>query len=167
MRRSRLCFIACIIGGAPLSSIVGHLMSLGIFRSIRGSYVENSRHVAEKMIRRLNEYLGALGLPPYDDPDPDERGLRFLPCGGSAASSIFQDLRALATSSGLPWTLGSLKGHREIALPLPLAGIISVKVGHSFFTAPQLQEFCSVSQVSKELVALAPVLHVELVDGQL
>ena len=142
-------------------------MSLGIFRSIRGSYVERSRHLADLIIRRLNEHLAGIGLPPYTDPDPNERGLRVLPCGGGASASTFQRLETLAASAGLAWTLGSLKGHRQIALPSHLEGVISVNTGHFWFRTPKLQEFCSVEQVSREAVALAPALHVELSHGRL
>jgi len=141
-------------------------MSLGIFRSIRGSYVESYRRQADKIIRVLNAEFARRCIPPYIDPDPDEHNLRRLPCGNAGAST-FIALEERAKRAGLPWTLGSLRGEREIALPIPFAGKFALSVGRTLLFFAQSQEFCAVQTVHDELLALAPLLHIPLAHGTL
>lgn len=141
-------------------------MSLGIFRSIRGSYGKSYRRMPDKMIHALNEELAKRGLPPYVDPDPDERGLRRLPCG-NAGASIFIDLEKRAQQGGLPWTLGRLRGDREIALPISFSGTWTLSLGRSLLIFKETLEVCAVQTVHDELLALAPRLQIPLTDGAL
>ncbi|HSI13792.1 MAG TPA: hypothetical protein VK961_17235 [Chthoniobacter sp.] len=139
-------------------------MSLGIFRSIRGSYVESYRKAAEKIIQALNKEFARRGIPPYFDPNPDEDTLRRLPCGNAGAST-FGDLESRARQAGLPWTLGTVRGERQIALPIPFAGKFSLPVGRTLLVFVETQEFCAVRTVYDELLALAPLLQIPLVNG--
>jgi len=141
-------------------------MSLGIFRSIRGSYVPQYRREADKMILRLNAELKARGLPEYHDPDPGERGLRRLPCDHAGART-FSQLQKLAEEAGLSWTIGRLRSERWIALPLEFDGTFSVRLGRVLFFFPRVQLFTSVRTVYEELIALAPVLRIPFTDGSL
>lgn len=141
-------------------------MSLGIFRSIRGSFAPEYRREADKMIRQLNTELKARGLPEYQDPDPGERDLRPLPCGNAGAST-FSRLQKLAEEARLPWTLGCLRGERQIALPFEFAGTFAVRLGRGLFFVPIVQEFVSVRTIHEEVIALALVLKIPLADGTL
>jgi hypothetical protein len=139
-------------------------MSLGIFRSIRGSYAEPSRRDAESVVRALKAEFMRRGLSPYVDPEPDERGLRRLPCGNGGAVT-FATLQERAWRAGLPWTLGSLRGERQIALPIRFPGKFSLVVLRRFLIIPQRQTFCAVQTLHDELLALAPLLGIPLVGG--
>ena len=139
-------------------------MSLGIFRSIRGSYVESARKEADLIVAALNRELAARQLPVFVDSDPDESLLRNLPCGNAGAST-FGALAARAHGAGLTWTLGSVRGERQIALPLPFDGKFAASMGRLFFLFTQHQEFCSVRTVVSELEALAPLLGIPLSGG--
>ncbi|EDY17173.1 hypothetical protein CfE428DRAFT_5355 [Chthoniobacter flavus Ellin428] len=139
-------------------------MSLGIFRSIRGSYAEPYRRDAEWIVRALKAEFVRRGLPPYVDPEPDERSLRRLPCGNARAAT-FATLQERAWRAELPWTLGSLRGERQIALPISFTGKFSLLVRRRLLIFPQRQSFCSVQTLHDELLALAPLLHIPLVDG--
>jgi hypothetical protein len=139
-------------------------MSLGIFRSIRGSYAEPYWKEADRVIRALNKEFARRGIPPYCDPDPDEGELRRLPCGNAGAST-FEAMRKRAQQAGLPWTLDALRGDRRIALPIPFSGKFAVVVERLAFILPLRQEFCAVRTVRDELAALAPLLSIPLRDG--
>jgi len=140
-------------------------MSLGIFRSIRGSYVPKYRKKADRMIHCLNAELKVRGFSEYEDPEPDERKLRQLPCGNTS-SATFLSLAKLAHDADLPWAFGNRQGERYIALPVEFTGVISVSVGRiPFFRV--VQEFFSIQTTRREIIALAPVLGVPLSDGEL
>ncbi len=139
-------------------------MSIGIFRSIRGSFMERSE--AERIIRALNAHLRNRGLPEYRDPEPGEKGLRMLPCG-NAGGRTFCSLDELAGNAGVPWTLGNLKGSVAAALPIEFSGKLSVRIGRVMLLFPQVQEFISVRTVRDELLGLARALKIPLEKGVL
>lgn len=140
-------------------------MSLGIFRSIRGSYVSKYRGKADRVIRCLNVELKMRGYPEYEDPRQDERKWRQLPCGNTSVAA-FLSLAKLAHEAGLPWAFGNCRGERYIALPMEFTGVISVNVGGvPFFKT--VQDFLSIQTIHREIIALAPVLGIPLLDGKL
>ena len=142
-------------------------MSLGIFRTIRGSYGDKYQKQPDRIIRRLNEELKARGLPEFHDPDRDERRLRRLPCGNAGAST-FGALEKLAADAGLSWTLGRLRGERMIAIPIDFAGTFSVDLGRVLFFIPAgMQDFASVRTIHDEVIAMAPLLAIPLANGVL
>lgn len=133
-------------------------MSLGIFRSIRGSYVAEYRKQADELIRLLNEELEVRRLPGFSDPEPDERNLRPLPCGNAGAST-FLALRKLAHEAQLSWTLGRLRGERQIALPIDFPETFSIGLSRLL---PFAQDFASVRTIRSEVIAIAPLLRIPL-----
>lgn len=117
------------------------------------------------MIRCLNVELKMRGHPEYKDPQPDERKWRRLPCGDTSASA-FLSLAKIAHDADLPWAFGNCRGERYIALPMEFAGVISVSVGRvPFFRT--VQDFLSIQTIHREVVALAPVLGIPLLNGKL
>lgn len=138
-------------------------MSLGIFRSIRGSFAEPDHRDAERMVRALKAEFIRRGQPPYVDPEPDERGLRRLP-RGNAGAVTFATLQERAWRAKVPWTLGSLRGERQIALPIAFPGKFSLVVQRRYLVVPQRQTFCAVQTLHDELLAVAPLLGIPLVD---
>jgi hypothetical protein len=142
-------------------------MSLGIFRSIRGSYGSDHRR-ADRMIRLLNIELKTRNLPAYQDPEPSERGLRRLPCGNAGAST-YSALSRIAGQAQLSWTLrdDALGGERWIALPFEFAAPFSIRVGRVLFLLPQFQDFASLPTIHREVLALAPLLKIPLTAGVL
>ena len=140
-------------------------MSLGIFRSIRSSYAPRYRGKADRMINSLNVELKIRGCSEYEDPSPDERKWRQLPCGNTSVST-FLSLGKIADEAGLPWSFGNWQGERYIALPVEFTGVISVSVGRiPFFRV--VQNFLSLKTVRREVIALAPELAIPLSDGEL
>lgn len=140
-------------------------MSIGIFRSIRGSYIASARQEADGIIEALNAQLRQRGWAEYRDPNPDERGLRQLPCGNAGAAT-FAALAKRAADCGSTFTLTSLRGARWIALPMEFEGKMTAPMGRLFLVrGKQSQEFCSIRTVLGELEALAPALGVPLLDG--
>jgi len=141
-------------------------MSLGIFRTIRGSYAAGYRKEADKIIRLLNDELQSRRLPDFRDSDPDERMRRPLPCGNAGAST-FAALQKLAQEAQLSWTLGGLRGARQIALPMDFAETFSIRLGRTLFFATVMQDFASVRTIRDEVIALAPLLKIHLEHGVL
>ena len=140
-------------------------MSLGIYRSIRGCSTERE---ANQLIQRINIALAQHGLPAFEDADPDERGLRPLPCGNASARA-FISLERLITAAGLSWSLSDEDGFqsgRFIALPLEIREPIEIRLPWLWIFSTR-QTIHSARALHTELIAIAPLLKIPLDEGKL
>ena len=141
-------------------------MSLGIHRSIQGSFGEAHQKAASRLLLLLNKELEHRGLPSFHDAPADERGLRRLACGMGGART-FQRLGQLATEANLPWSLSRHRTERWIALPIDFAEPFSIKYDRFMFFIPVHQEFFSLPAILSEIKALAAPLGIPLSNGTL
>jgi hypothetical protein len=149
-------------------------MSTGLFMGIRGSYTEESRGLADKLLKEINDVLAANGFATYVDPDPPPNVYTGHLFGRSAldhhSSRVLRDIadRAATRSKNSP-NLALIRDnpYRVVFVPPKLRRPCETKYQERIAGSVVTIWMGSLDGLLEELAQLADDLDIPVEDGQI